>query len=82
MREEYLVSLLNRLPEVDLQLMEAVKLLMMLRAIELYDNCNSGIEVPVFVWLMFARDTASTPEQFFRNHLNVVGDTGGLELVS
>lgn len=82
LREEYLLSLLNRLPEVDLQLMEAVKVLMMIRAAELFTCCATGDDIPVFVWLMFARDSAATLELFFRNHLNTVGDSSGLEQVS
>ena len=61
--------------------MEAVKALMMLTAIKLYDDYKAEKPVPTFVWLMFARDTSLDPKSFFENHLNPVGDTAGLEQV-
>lgn len=54
---------------------------MFLSAVDLYNKNISGEEVPVFVWLLYARDTSETPLQFLTNHLNKCGDTGGLEQV-
>ncbi|KAB1280991.1 Ubiquitin thioesterase otulin [Camelus dromedarius] len=53
-------------------LYEAVKFLMLNRAIELYDDKEKGKEVPFFSVLLFARDTSSDPGQLLRNHLNQV----------
>jgi ubiquitin thioesterase otulin len=80
-REKYVSSLLNSSEETDIRLMEAVKVLLMLKTLSLYEASNSGKEVPVFVWLLFARDSSPDPEKFFINHLNCVGDSGGLEQV-
>lgn len=66
----------------EYSLYEAVKFLMLNRAIELYDDKEKGKEVPFFSVLLFARDTSSDPGQLLRNHLNQVGHTGGLEQVS
>ena len=68
--------------EEEYSLYEAVKFLMLNRAIELYDDKEKGREVPFFSVLLFARDTSSDPGQLLRNHLNQVGHTGGLEQVS
>lgn len=68
--------------EEEYSLYEAVKFLMLNRAIELYDDKEKGKEVPFFSVLLFARDTSSDPGQLLRNHLNQVGHTGGLEQVS
>lgn len=68
--------------EEEYSLYEAVKFLMLNRAIELYDDKEKGKEVPFFSVLLFARDTSSDPVQLLRNHLNQVGHTGGLEQVS
>lgn len=68
--------------EEEYCLYEAVKFLMLNRAIELYDDKEKGKEVPFFSVLLFARDTSSDPGQLLRNHLNQVGHTGGLEQVS
>lgn len=68
--------------EEEYSLYEAVKFLMLHRAIELYDDKEKGEDVPFFSVLLFARDTSSDPEQLLRNHLNQVGHTGGLEQVS
>lgn len=68
--------------EEEYSLYEAVKFLMLHRAIELYDDKEKGEDVPFFSVLLFARDTSSDPRQLLRNHLNQVGHTGGLEQVS
>ncbi|XP_052015766.1 ubiquitin thioesterase otulin isoform X2 [Apodemus sylvaticus] len=67
--------------EEEYSLYEAVKFLMLNRAIELYDDKEKGKDVPFFSVLLFARDTSNDPEQLLRNHLNQVGHTGGLEQV-
>uniref|UniRef100_M3YI84 OTU deubiquitinase with linear linkage specificity n=2 Tax=Mustela putorius furo TaxID=9669 RepID=M3YI84_MUSPF len=67
--------------EEEYSLYEAVKFLMLNRAIELYDDKEKGKEVPFFSVLLFARDTSNDPGQLLRNHLNQVGHTGGLEQV-
>ncbi|XP_036135506.1 ubiquitin thioesterase otulin isoform X1 [Molossus molossus] len=67
--------------EEEYSLYEAVKFLMLHRAIELYDDKEKGKEVPFFSVLLFARDTSSNPGQLLRNHLNQVGHTGGLEQI-
>ncbi|XP_032645619.1 ubiquitin thioesterase otulin isoform X1 [Chelonoidis abingdonii] len=66
--------------EEEYSLYEAVKFLMLKTAIELYDD-KKGKKVPVFSWLLFARDTSSNPSQLMNNHLNQIGHTGGLEQV-
>lgn len=65
----------------EYKLYEALKFLMLNRAIELYEDKEKGKEVPFFSVLLFARDTSNNPEQLLRNHLNHVGHTGGLEQV-
>nr|XP_012645719.1 ubiquitin thioesterase otulin isoform X2 [Microcebus murinus] len=67
--------------EEEYSLYEAVKFLMLNRAIELYNDKEKGKEVPFFSVLLFARDTSNDPGQLLRNHLNQVGHTGGLEQV-
>ena len=73
--------MLNSSAQSDLELMEGVKLLMLLNTIDLHKDLSQGNDVPVFAWLMFARDTSETVEQFVKNHLNPVGESGGLEQV-
>ncbi|XP_052618766.1 ubiquitin thioesterase otulin-like [Peromyscus californicus insignis] len=67
--------------EEEYSLYEAVKFLMLNRAIELYEDKEKGKEVPFFSVLLFARGTSNDPGQLLRNHLNQVGHTGGLEQV-
>ena len=76
-----LFQLLNSGSEEEITLLEAMKLLMFLCAVELYQRNIAGDEVPVFVWLMYARDTSETPAELLRNHINKCGDSGGLEQV-
>ncbi|XP_061445512.1 ubiquitin thioesterase otulin isoform X3 [Rhineura floridana] len=72
---------LFRSEEDEYKLYEAVKFLMLNTAIELYEDNEKGKEVPMFSWLLFARDTSSNPSQLMKNHLNQLGLTGGLEQV-
>ncbi|NXN94737.1 OTUL thioesterase, partial [Rhinopomastus cyanomelas] len=67
--------------EEEYSLYEALKFLMLNTAIDLYDADKSGGTVPVFSWLLFARDTSSDPCQLMLNHLNQIGHSGGLEQV-
>ncbi|XP_010003390.1 PREDICTED: ubiquitin thioesterase otulin [Chaetura pelagica] len=67
--------------EEEYSLYEALKFLMLNTAIELYNDDKNGRRVPVFSWLLFARDTSSNPCQLMHNHLNHIGHNGGLEQV-
>nr|XP_021384615.1 ubiquitin thioesterase otulin isoform X1 [Lonchura striata domestica] len=67
--------------EEEYSLYEALKFLMLNTAIELYNADKNGKRVPVFSWLLFARDTSSNPCQLMHNHLNHIGHSGGLEQV-
>ncbi|XP_060083004.1 uncharacterized protein LOC132562281 [Ylistrum balloti] len=80
-RRLWAMSLLNSDPAGDVMLMEGVKLLMLLEGVRLYNKSQTGADVPLFVWLLFARDTSDTPAKFVTNHLNCVGATAGLEQV-
>lgn len=68
--------------EDEYSLYEAVKFLMLNTAIKMYEDNEKGKDVPVFAWLLFARDTSRNPSQLMENHLNQLGQTGGLEQVS
>lgn len=65
----------------ELGLLEALKLLMLVRAVELHRCMQGGGDVPLFCWLLFARDTSDCPRSFLSNHLSRVGRTAGLEQV-
>ncbi|XP_073425548.1 ubiquitin thioesterase otulin isoform X2 [Dendrobates tinctorius] len=67
--------------EEEYCLYEAVKFLMLKTAIDLFSASENGTEVPVFSWLLFARNTSNNPCEFLKNHLNHVGHSGGLEQV-
>ncbi|XP_022256486.1 uncharacterized protein LOC106472171 [Limulus polyphemus] len=73
--EDFLVAKLNNNPTLDTHLMEAVKLLMLVSAIELYPRYQSQENLPVFIWLLFARATSRTPKDLMLNHLNVLKET-------
>ncbi|XP_062335934.1 uncharacterized protein LOC134035103 isoform X28 [Osmerus eperlanus] len=67
--------------EEELGLMEALKVLMLGRALELHASMQQGQDVPIFCWLLFARDSSDCPRSFLSNHLSQVGFSGGLEQV-
>lgn len=80
-REHWTCNLLNSEATCDLYLMEGLKLLMYLNILDLNDQRGSGEDIPIFVWLLFARDTSETPLMFVKNHLNTLGDSGGIEQI-
>lgn len=67
--------------EEELGLLEALKLLMLGRAVELHSCMQGGGDVPLFCWLLFARDSSVCPRSFLSNHLRHVGLSAGLEQV-
>ncbi|XP_053531012.1 uncharacterized protein LOC108256445 isoform X3 [Ictalurus punctatus] len=67
--------------EEEYALLEVLKFLMLVKAVELHSKMQAEHEVPVFCWLLFARDTSENPRMFFSNHLSQVGFSGGLEQV-
>ncbi|CAB3386197.1 Hypothetical predicted protein [Cloeon dipterum] len=81
-RESLLVNMLNANASLDLHLLEAVKLHMMATALKIHEqSVTCPDELPLFAMLMFARDTSENPRDFMNNHLQVVGNSGGLEQV-
>lgn len=80
-RESALVNMLNNDPWLDARLCEAMKLLMLVGALELKVAADQGQPLPLFAELLFARDTSSTPNDLMHNHLRHVGDTAGLEQI-
>lgn len=67
--------------EGELGLLEALKLLMLGRAVQLHSDMQAGANVPLFCWLLFARDSSECPRSFLANHLGRVGLGAGLEQV-
>lgn len=76
-----LCELVFRGGEEELGLLEALKLLMLGRAVELHGSMQSGRDAPLFCWLLFARDSSDCPRSFLSNHLSHVGLSAGLEQV-
>ncbi|GFO29421.1 otu deubiquitinase with linear linkage-specificity, partial [Plakobranchus ocellatus] len=68
------ISLLNTGATFDLELMEGLKVMMLLTLSDLRQGINDGEDVPIFSHLLFARDSSQTVADFLRNHLNAVGD--------
>ena len=81
-RQAHFSALFNSGSPAEIKLFEAMKLLMLDAAVDLYNLQSRDEEVPVFAWLLFARDTSENPEALMLNHLNPAGSTGGLEQVS
>ena len=81
-RVTHLLSKFNFTPlEYEIRWLEAVKFLMLYRAIQLHRKVKANEDVPIFAMIMFARDTSQDAWHFMAKHLNAVGDTGGLEQV-
>ncbi|XP_063075306.1 OTU deubiquitinase with linear linkage specificity b isoform X2 [Engraulis encrasicolus] len=67
--------------EEEYGLLEALKFLMLWKAVELHGASDRGDAVPEFCWLLFARDSSRCPKTLLTNHLRHVGFSGGLEQV-
>ncbi|XP_019735452.1 uncharacterized protein LOC109521827 [Hippocampus comes] len=67
--------------EEEAAMLEALKLLMLRRAVRLHAGMRGGRDVPLFCWLLFARDSSDCPRAFLANHLSRVGVSAGLEQV-
>ena len=80
-RVAHFTALFNSGSSAEIKLFEAIKLLMLDTAVNLHQLQSRGEEVPIFAWLLFARDTSETPESLMVNHLNPAGKSGGLEQV-
>ncbi|XP_031572295.1 uncharacterized protein LOC116306388 isoform X2 [Actinia tenebrosa] len=81
-KTDYLLSLFNEeTGNSDFRLLEAVKVVMLYYAVQMYEDMNKGKGVPIHACLLFARDSSSDPQSLLQNHLNHVGDSGGLEQV-
>ncbi|XP_076114101.1 uncharacterized protein LOC143082342 isoform X1 [Mytilus galloprovincialis] len=80
-RELWTINLLNSDPTCDLYLMEGLKLLMLLNMLDLKDKQDRDEDIPIFVWLLFARDTSESPIMFVKNHLNNLGNNAGIEQI-
>ena len=78
----YIYKQLNTQPETyDFTLMEALKFYMFITAAEYWELFSNGKEVPESILFLFLREDSANLEDFLVNHLNAVGDSGGLEMV-
>eukprot|EP00800_Vazella_pourtalesii_P003757 TRINITY_DN1390_c0_g1_i6.p1 TRINITY_DN1390_c0_g1~~TRINITY_DN1390_c0_g1_i6.p1 ORF type:complete len:1099 (+),score=195.47 TRINITY_DN1390_c0_g1_i6:39-3335(+) len=81
-RMVYIYKQLNTQPETyDFTLMEALKFYMFITAAEYWELFSNGKEVPESILFLFLREDSANLEDFLVNHLNAVGDSGGLEMV-
>lgn len=60
---------------------EALKFIMLYLVIEAHENLRTEKQIPNFFHFLFSRDTSANPLSYMMNHLNMVGDTIGLEQV-
>ncbi|KAM4027768.1 inactive ubiquitin thioesterase OTULINL [Anomaloglossus baeobatrachus] len=58
---------------------EALKFIILYLAIEAHENLKTEEQIPSFFPFLFSRDTSADPLSYMMNHLNMVGDTIGLE---
>ena len=78
----YFYDNLNTKKELyDYSLMESIKYFMFVKVAEFWELYKKGEKLPNGMDHFFLRETASSLEDYFRNHLNQTGDTGGLEMV-
>lgn len=69
-RESVLAAALNRDPTLDARIVEAVKLVALKSALDLYEDRTNRAASPTFAAVLFSRDTSRNPEEFLANHLD------------
>ena len=81
-RMVYIYTKLNEQKEIfDFSLMEALKFYMFIKAAEYWEIFSTGGELPDQIFILFLREDSTNLQEFLLNHLNNVGDGGGLEMV-
>ena len=81
-RMVYIYTKLNEQKEIfDFSLMEALKFYMFIKAAEYWEIYSTGGELPDQIFILFLREDSNDLQEFLLNHLNNVGDGGGLEMV-
>ena len=80
-RYKMILDVMNKSEGEEVKIFEAVKFLMLYTSIQLYEKIKTQESFELLGTLLFARDTSQDPESFMKNHLNCVGDTGGLDQV-
>ncbi|XP_067126825.1 uncharacterized protein [Centruroides vittatus] len=78
-REDRLTELLNRRPDVDAHLMQAVKILMTVSALKFRRAFLRRRTVPVFAALLLAPDDSPRPGEFLGRRLNRAGNGAGID---
>ncbi|XP_069816356.1 inactive ubiquitin thioesterase OTULINL isoform X2 [Dendropsophus ebraccatus] len=58
---------------------EALKFIMLYLVIEAHENLKTEEQIPSFFHFLFSQDTCTDPLSYMMNHLNMVGDTVGME---
>ncbi|XP_041103186.1 uncharacterized protein LOC121314224 isoform X2 [Polyodon spathula] len=70
---ERVCEIMLKSEEMEERICEAVKFLMLCKAIQMYNRMGDGEDVPVFCTVLFARSTSRHPYHFMINHLNILG---------
>ncbi|XP_073425530.1 inactive ubiquitin thioesterase OTULINL [Dendrobates tinctorius] len=63
----------------EIKVYEALKFIILYLVIEAHENLKTEAKIPSFYHFLFSRDTTADPLSYMMNHLNMVGDTMGLE---
>ncbi|XP_044151017.1 inactive ubiquitin thioesterase OTULINL isoform X1 [Bufo gargarizans] len=63
----------------EYKIYEALKFIMLYLVIEAHENLKTEEQIPSFFHFLFSQDTSADPLSYMMNHLNMVGDTIGLE---
>jgi len=74
-REDYVMCLLNRNPDVDVRLLESVKFLMMERALRVYRQIEWRKQCCYPQAADFWLFSSLCPERLFRQRINPLGDS-------
>lgn len=62
-REEYIINVLNK-SELDfIMVLEALKLLLILKGIELYNEMIKGRNIPIYVAILYSKPQTADPER-------------------
>lgn len=68
-RLSMIMHIFNNAPSSRALIMQGIRLQLFIAINDLYERYVSGYEIPLHGWLMFARESSSSPRCYFTNHI-------------
>mgnify|MGYP001793061137 CR=1 FL=1 len=74
-RKMQLTHIFNMTAGVRALLSEGIQLLIFMKVADLYTRYVSNEDIPIFAWLLFARQSSENPRSYYANHIQSAEST-------